>query len=1772
MSNWPRWRRAGQPGALAQYVLPDEAAARLPGLPGRGSGDALGRLRRAYEAFADAGVTYEPEPPSDHPDWQVIRPPDQVLLSPRHATCLDAAVVFAGACLHAGLHPLVVIADSQAGGEAAHAVVIVWLGGKGLYPRRSVLVAADDEALWREGVRPFVDGPGEFLALDPTCAMTRPGRGPATFEEAVAEGVRVVRGQGWRWRVGVDVGVGFNRDECFQPALRPAKEPLDSPYADPATLGEQPSLRLLRAEYGLVPFQARDELDVLLDWCAAPGAGGQPRVAVVTGVGGAGKTRLVAELAHRLAGQDWYTGFVPKRAEIGPLAKWLAGTASPLLVAIDYAEARWAEAAEVIAALRERPGSPTCVVLTARETAGGWLEELDGALTESRIQPVGEFVHLQPSHVRPERVFRRALEAFSARFDTPRPDLGPPRRRDSWTTLDVVLRAWLAALGTDAVPTTRSELYDEVLTHERRYWRDTYKSRSTELPTRRAFNRAAACLTLVNPEPDRATEALAAVQSPQRWREYLAETLAECLASQDSGLSIKPDPIGDHLAMKVFGADGPLLVRCLAGANEAERWAGLVNLTRAGDEHPEVAARLATAALAAVDGLWQPALALAAAVGGPCVSGLAALASRTDTPLPLVALAEEIPFGHATLRPVALAVAQRLVDDHRAARIDEPAELARLLHNLSLRLSEAGRRAEALAVGAEAVALRRRLADADPAAFLPNLAASLNNQTIRLSEAGRRAEALTVATEAVALYRRLADADPVAFLPDLAGSLNNQTIGLSEAGRRAEGLAVATEAVALHRWLAGADPAAFLPDLAMSLNTHAARLSEAGRRAEALAVGAEAVALHRRLAGADPAAFLPDLAMSLHNHAALLSKAGRRAEGLAVATEAVALYRQLADADPAAFLPNLAVSLSTHAARLSEAGRRAEALAVGAEAVALHRRLAGADPVAFLPNLAGSLHNHAILLSEAGRRAEALAVATEAVALRRQLADADPAAFLPDLAASLNNHAARLSEAGRRAEALAVGAEAVAHYRRLADADPVAFLSDLAGSLDNQAALLSEAGRRVEALTVATEAVALYRWLADADPAAFLSDLAGSLNNQAIGLSEAGRGAEALAVATEAVALRRRLADADPVAFLPDLAMSLNNQATGLSEAGRRVEALAVATEAVALYRRLADADPAAFLPDLAMSLNNQATGLSEAGRGAEALAVATEAVALRRRLADADPAAFLPDLAGSLNNQAIGLSEAGRRVEALAVATEAVALYRRLADADPAAFLPDLAGSLNNQATGLSEAGRGAEALAVATEAVALYRRLADADPAAFLSDLAGSLNNQAIGLSEAGRGVEALTVATEAAALCRRLADADPAAFLPDLAMSLNSQANLLSEAGRRAEALAVGTEAVALCRRLADADPAAFLSDLAMSLHNHANRLSEAGRRTEALTGYGEVVAAFADRPGYQAELLASRAAWRARHGDAEGALADLLVLAVVQASDAPGQLEPLGRARREARELAAELPAALSGQLPAWATAPIAEATAALVDAWAAATRTRDEAALLAGHGPDLADPATAGAVRVLAQLYPEKALLARCIGILEAIAAYGPDATLAALEAANDRAVTLREWIATPTWSASRDLLEARRELLLGPDVEALLEEQADDDATATQHLAIVRLCRQLPIAEVYDLITDVTDAAVQATDAIQRGDGPTLQLVLLASPDLARSAFHGPAALATLALLAGHPDDALNLAKTASAQGTPTQRRALAGRLARLAAAHPNHAPAIAPMLAALNA
>jgi tetratricopeptide (TPR) repeat protein len=157
-----------------------------------------------------------------------------------------------------------------------------------------------------------------------------------------------------------------------------------------------------------------------------------------------------------------------------------------------------------------------------------------------------------------------------------------------------------------------------------------------------------------------------------------------------------------------------------------------------------------------------------------------------------------------------------------------------------------GRRERALPPTEEAVSLYRRLAQANPAAHLPNLATSLSNLGIRLSELGHHDQGLAPTEEAVTLCRRLAQANPAAHLPDLAMSLSNLGIRLSGLGRREQALPPTEEAVTLYHQLAQANPAAHLPNLTTSLNNLGNRLSELGRETEVVGV------IETTLAGLDP--------------------------------------------------------------------------------------------------------------------------------------------------------------------------------------------------------------------------------------------------------------------------------------------------------------------------------------------------------------------------------------------------------------------------------------------------------------------------------------------------------------------------------------------------------------------------------------------------------------------------------------------------------------------------------------------------------------------------------------------------------------------------------------------------------------------------------------------------------------------------------------------------------------------------------------------------------
>jgi tetratricopeptide (TPR) repeat protein len=156
------------------------------------------------------------------------------------------------------------------------------------------------------------------------------------------------------------------------------------------------------------------------------------------------------------------------------------------------------------------------------------------------------------------------------------------------------------------------------------------------------------------------------------------------------------------------------------------------------------------------------------------------------------------------------------------------------LNNLGNVLSNLGERAGAREAYEEALAIRRGLAEAEPAAFQPDVAMTLNNLGNVLRDLGERAGARAAYEESLGIYRRLAQPEPAAFEPHVAGTLNNLGSVLSALGERAGARAAYEQA--LQRAVAG-DPS-LRPRIMANL---AVRLYDDGERKKGLDLAWQAV-------------------------------------------------------------------------------------------------------------------------------------------------------------------------------------------------------------------------------------------------------------------------------------------------------------------------------------------------------------------------------------------------------------------------------------------------------------------------------------------------------------------------------------------------------------------------------------------------------------------------------------------------------------------------------------------------------------------------------------------------------------------------------------------------------------------------------------------------------------------------------------------------------------------------------------------------------------------
>lgn len=744
-------------------------------------------VRKIFEKFTELEIEYASEPTDSEPGSQRIRPVNEVLAF-RKATCIDLCVAFCCAALDAGIYPLILTVTAD-GGQRRHAIVVVpmerqWAMGCDVlieegFSRESMMPGGED--LRDFVVESAVDTGGTWLAIDVT-QVTGSG---AQWGAALSSGAEYLHD--WEWDVLVDIGGLRSRtpDRELPPGghiekvLAPAYAELPEDFTP---------LQLIKARHGVVPYQQRAEMRQLRAWAMmAPsntrtgkkGHNADISVAVVTGAGGSGKTRMAAQLCHDLSTIGWYTGFLPSTTEVTDeeLAALTAVT-TELLVVVDYAEeARRGLIARVVRKLRARE-SATRIVLTARGAETWWEEfreeaEQDGTpLSNTLSLSIRGKQQMERDPWFFGRMYRRAVQRFYYDLNGVVPtDVEVPEGLGD-TALDVMLRAWLAVCDDNdaaerAMP-TRQELYNRVLSIEFTRWRQ--EPILAEI-SRKHMRQAAAALSLLGPSRDEDTVDDVLSRLPEWNHEHLlrsrfGELLVNSLLCGDGAeaVSLRPDPVAEHLILTVFGknpelldrvlpqdptqvpglddpdADDSIVTRALEMGQQAHN--ACVTLTRASSLDREVALRLARRALRERPFLWTEALDVALTQGGPMATALEALIESGAT-LPLGEIDDAIPVEHPALAGAALAATRRLATSAEWS----PEQQAQWANNLSIRLSGVGERKAALGAARKAVELYRGLAEASPQAYIPDLVRSLKTLARILVDSGYSEEALGVFTE-----------------------------------------------------------------------------------------------------------------------------------------------------------------------------------------------------------------------------------------------------------------------------------------------------------------------------------------------------------------------------------------------------------------------------------------------------------------------------------------------------------------------------------------------------------------------------------------------------------------------------------------------------------------------------------------------------------------------------------------------------------------------------------------------------------------------------------------------------------------------------------------------------------------------------------------------------------------------------------------------------------------------------------------------------------------
>jgi hypothetical protein len=587
-------------------------------------------------------------------------------------------------------------------------------------------------------------------------------------------------------------------------------------------LTQENLLEALRAPYRLVEFTGKAHralCEEIMDSLKGLAPDGN-RAWVLWGLGGAGKTRTAVEVAQALQAAGWQAFFVPP--PILPAAGWAqylpiwSRPDRPTLLIVDYAEQRPADELRALAqAVREAAAErrfPLALLFLMRanpqEHAAGHLAD---ALKEAWVRYETRMVPPMADPDDRQDLFCKARARFRAELapsDAP-PEVDYDPKALPRTPLALLALAVLAAHGHRVA---RSESEVEVMktlweNWEQPRWRRTLEAQGGEelLQTpevwheaRERIEQALAAASLGRPFtapeevaawweahfPFRARTARGERLDPF-WLAWRLQALFPTAGETWRLPPISPDPLADvvlarfgrglaRLADSILPAPEEIEAADAAARRLAEEAGGMVILLV--DPAGELAALV-----------WPmymvreivPRLSDSAAPGAPETARAALEAVTRWLEKTVRALPDEVatawlgawdgalppPDRTLLLRPF-----EEVVYLTWAGRTTDDAERARALNMLGYARSALGRREEALAATAEAVGHYRRLAEANPAAFLPDLAMSLGAHGTVLRGLGRPGEAVQAFAEGLHAVLPFVRALPAAF-GGLAGAL-----------------------------------------------------------------------------------------------------------------------------------------------------------------------------------------------------------------------------------------------------------------------------------------------------------------------------------------------------------------------------------------------------------------------------------------------------------------------------------------------------------------------------------------------------------------------------------------------------------------------------------------------------------------------------------------------------------------------------------------------------------------------------------------------------------------------------------------------------------------------------------------------------------------------------------------------------------------------------------------------------------------------------------------